>query len=247
MAGYELITTAPCPRTAVFRGRDNRLAGTTDDGKPPRPARLRRRRNRWRVRRRISLGTCLAGKGARLVHVPAAVRVVQIGLPERAGTRSGSIRSARRGNGHPIRTAAQGVRRRGQLVPRPCRLNRPIAACRWRRGQLLGTTGQQRTGPGQHRVVQIQLNADLANGRRRPRKPDSGHVRTVSVTVRLRRARWNAMKPRIQCVVNPRFHCVRQASGSRPIIRAGVLRGRRAEGGTGRKGWVLAAGANAGR
>ena len=38
MAGYKLITTAPCPRTAVFRGRGNHLAGTTSDGKPPRPA-----------------------------------------------------------------------------------------------------------------------------------------------------------------------------------------------------------------
>ena len=38
IAGYELITTAPCPRTSVFRGRGNRLAGTTDDGQPPRPA-----------------------------------------------------------------------------------------------------------------------------------------------------------------------------------------------------------------
>ena len=36
-AGYELITTAPRPRTAVFRGRGNRLADTTDDGQPPRP------------------------------------------------------------------------------------------------------------------------------------------------------------------------------------------------------------------
>jgi hypothetical protein len=32
MAGYELITTASRPRTAVFHGRGNRLAGTTDDG-----------------------------------------------------------------------------------------------------------------------------------------------------------------------------------------------------------------------
>jgi hypothetical protein len=32
MAGYELITTASRPRTVVFRGRGNRLAGTTDDG-----------------------------------------------------------------------------------------------------------------------------------------------------------------------------------------------------------------------
>ena len=36
--GYELITTAPRPRTAVFRGRGNRQAGTTDGGQSPRPA-----------------------------------------------------------------------------------------------------------------------------------------------------------------------------------------------------------------
>jgi len=33
-----LITTAPRPRTAVFRGRGNRLAGTTDGGSRRDPA-----------------------------------------------------------------------------------------------------------------------------------------------------------------------------------------------------------------
>jgi hypothetical protein len=32
-------------------------------------------------------------------------------------------------------------------------------------------------------------------------KPDSGHVATISITVWVRRASWNAMKPRIQCVL----------------------------------------------
>jgi hypothetical protein len=32
-------------------------------------------------------------------------------------------------------------------------------------------------------------------------KPDSGHADTISITVRARRARRNAMKPRIQCVL----------------------------------------------
>jgi hypothetical protein len=68
MAEHELITTAPCPRTAVFRGRAVVLASTTDDGQPPLPPRLRRRRNRWHARRRICLGTCHTGKGAKLVH-----------------------------------------------------------------------------------------------------------------------------------------------------------------------------------
>ena len=94
MAGYELITTAPRPRTAVFRGRGNRQAGTTDGGSRRDPPQLRRRRNRWRVRQRICLGTCPTGKGAELVHVPAAVHVVRIGLPARAGTRPDSIDQA---------------------------------------------------------------------------------------------------------------------------------------------------------
>jgi hypothetical protein len=34
-----------------------------------------------------------------------------------------------------------------------------------------------------------------------PRKPDSGHTDTTSITIRLRRTNWNAMKPRIQCVL----------------------------------------------
>jgi hypothetical protein len=33
------------------------------------------------------------------------------------------------------------------------------------------------------------------------RKPDSGHADTISITVRLRRASQNAMKPRIQCAL----------------------------------------------
>ena len=49
----------------------------------------------------------------------------------------------------------------------------------------------------------------------RPRKPDSGHADTISLTVRVHRADWNAMKPRIQCVLThwkPGF----MASGSGP-------------------------------
>jgi hypothetical protein len=34
----------------------------------------------------------------------------------------------------------------------------------------------------------------------RSRKPDSGHAGIISTTVRVRRANWNAMQPRIQCV-----------------------------------------------
>ena len=52
------------------------------------------------------------------------------------------------------------------------------------------------------------------------RKPDSGHVSTISITTAVRRAIWNAMKPRIQCVLTqwkPGFIAsVQQASGRRP-------------------------------
>jgi len=34
-------------------------------------------------------------------------------------------------------------------------------------------------------------------------KPDSGHTGTVSITVLVLRASWNAMKPGIQCVLTP--------------------------------------------
>jgi hypothetical protein len=32
-------------------------------------------------------------------------------------------------------------------------------------------------------------------------KPDSGHTGIISITVRMRRTSWNAMKPRIQCAL----------------------------------------------
>jgi len=57
----------------------------------------------------------------------------------------------------------------------------------------------------------------------RPRKPDAGHTGTISITIRMRRASWNAMKPRIQCVLTqwkPGFI----ASGSGPIIKMRRIR-----------------------
>jgi hypothetical protein len=45
----------------------------------------------------------------------------------------------------------------------------------------------------------------------RSRKPDSGHAGTISITVRVRRAGWNVMKLRIQCV----------PTGGAPIPKAG--------------------------
>jgi len=41
----------------------------------------------------------------------------------------------------------------------------------------------------------------IAAGRHVPKKPDSGHTGTISITDRVRRASWNAVKPRIQCVL----------------------------------------------
>jgi len=34
-------------------------------------------------------------------------------------------------------------------------------------------------------------------------KPDSGHANTISITHGAHRTNWNAMKPRIQCVLTP--------------------------------------------
>jgi hypothetical protein len=33
------------------------------------------------------------------------------------------------------------------------------------------------------------------------RKPNLGHTGTISIRIRVRRASWNAMEPRIQCVL----------------------------------------------
>jgi hypothetical protein len=132
-AGYELITTAPCPANGRLPRSGQPPGGTTDDGGSRRdPARLRTRRNRWRVRRRICLRTCLTGKDAELVHVPA----VRFGLPARAGPRI-ELDQAQPSE----ETAIPSELRRVYDVAatwfrRPCRPNDPIAACRRRRGRL---------------------------------------------------------------------------------------------------------------
>ena len=69
-AGYELITTAPRPRTAAFRGRGNRLWGTTDGGQPPRPAPITQTAKPVACSPTDLPRTCPTGKGAELVHVP---------------------------------------------------------------------------------------------------------------------------------------------------------------------------------
>lgn len=154
IAGYELITTAPCPRTSVFRGRGNRLAGTTDDGQPPRPAPITQTAKPV-ARSPTDLPSGLSyGQGTGLVHVRAAVRVVRIGPPARAGTRPGSIRSS------PARKTA---------IPSELRRVYDVAAS-WFRGHAASITrsppvaggGDNSSGrlvsserAGQHRVVQL--------------------------------------------------------------------------------------------
>jgi hypothetical protein len=109
------------------------------------PPRLRRRRNRWRVRRRICLVACLTGRAqdssmSRPLSASSGSGRQHGQEPDRA--RSGpALRGKRRS--HPNCAGCTTSRPAGS---RPCHLNHPIAACRWRRGQLLGTTGQQRTG-----------------------------------------------------------------------------------------------------
>ena len=66
----------------------------------------------------------------------------------------------------------------------------------------------------------LQVNAGQLTGRDRAapsRKPDSGHVGTVSTTARVRQTSRNAMKPRIQCVL-AHWKSGFRASGSGPIF-----------------------------
>jgi hypothetical protein len=68
--------------------------------------------------------------------------------------------------------------------------------------------------------MSLGLNRWLAGGPRPGRhsqKTDSGHIGTISITIRVRRTSRNVMKPRIQCVLTqwkPGFI----ASGSGPIV-----------------------------
>jgi hypothetical protein len=49
----------------------------------------------------------------------------------------------------------------------------------------------------QHTAVQLMGDGRAA----RSRKPDSGHVGTISITIRACRTRRDAMKPLIECVL----------------------------------------------
>ena len=53
-------------------------------------------------------------------------------------------------------------------------------------------------------------------------KPDSGHIGTVSLTVRVRWASWNPMKPRIECVLT-QWNAGFTASGGGPGFTINLL------------------------
>ena len=63
-------------------------------------------------------------------------------------------------------------------------------------GQLGGRTVERALADGVDAKVVWRAVCDTFPG-----NPDSGHARTISLTVRMRRTSWNAMKPRIQCVL----------------------------------------------
>ena len=198
-AGYELITTAPRPRTAVFRNRGNRLGGTTDGWQPPRdPHRLRRRRNRWRLHQRICLGPVLRDKGAELVHV------------------------SRRGPRRPDRAASR-------AGTRPDSIDHPATRCDAASGMLPGTRRAANRllrplipsprSAASTFIRQLQLNTGSANGRHpcgtsqetglRTRRHHQHHDPGAPDQPE----RHEPPDPVRSNAVNSRFHGVRQASG----------------------------------
>ena len=86
-AGYELITTAPRLRTAVFRGQGNRLGARPMAGSRRDPHRLRRRRNRWRVHQRICLEPVLRARAQNSSMFPPLPTSSGSGCQQGAGTR----------------------------------------------------------------------------------------------------------------------------------------------------------------
>jgi hypothetical protein len=55
--------------------------------------------------------------------------------------------------------------------------------------------------PQINRITQMPFSQMSRGHAAHLRKPDSGHTGTISITVQVRQASWNAMKPRIQCVL----------------------------------------------
>jgi hypothetical protein len=69
---------------------------------------------------------------------------------------------------------------------------------------------RQRPGTAGGRLLNILYDANagyqqtpLSVVTRPAKKPDSGHTDTISIAVLAGRSRWNAMKPRMQCVLAP--------------------------------------------
>ena len=183
-AGYELITTAPRLRTAVFRGQGNRLGARPMAGSRRDPHRLRRRRNRWRVHQRICLEPVLRARAQNSSMFPP--------LPTSSG--SGCQQGQEPDRNRSI------MRRRDAMPPLACfpvhvsRQQAPAATDIFPRSQPARSYGNSSSIP-----VQLMDGARAA----RPRKPDSGHAGTISITTRVRRTSRNAMKPRIQRVLTP--------------------------------------------
>ena len=70
------------------------------------------------------------------------------------------------------------------------------------------------------RFISLGLNVIQlvgATGPERPRKPDSGHADTISITIHVYRTQRNVMKPRIQGVLTQWIRGF-TASGNRPIV-----------------------------
>jgi hypothetical protein len=59
----------------------------------------------------------------------------------------------------------------------------------------------------------------------RSRKPDSGHTGLTSIRIRMRRASWNAMKPRVQCVLDFRGYAAKSSQARRRVLILRVLAG----------------------
>ena len=161
-AGYELITTAPRLRTAVFRGQGNRLGARPMAGSRRDPHRLRRRRNRWRVHQRICREPVLR----------AWVQSSSMSRP--LSTSSGS--GCQHGQ-EPDRTRSI-MRRRDAMPPLACFLvhvscqQAPAATATFPRSAASTFIRHECC------IVQLQLNAGLAMGGDRAPRPRKTGLRT---------------------------------------------------------------------
>jgi hypothetical protein len=149
----------------------------------------------------------------------------------------------RRGSGRTLRSAECARSRVARTRNRAFRSAEVPGGASHGRG--IGPSGRLNVSGGASRERGIGISGELI-GRGwaicSP-KPDSCHTDTISTTLRARRASWNAMKPRIQCVLtqwNPGFTAsgrrlagVWQASGSGPNGMNAHRAGRSGMGGAG--------------